>query len=34
MNKLEPIVHGIVIAAMMYGMYGVIKLFVMAYKYF
>jgi len=34
MNKLDPIVHGIVIAAMMYGMYGVIKLFLMAYKYF
>jgi len=34
MNKLEPIVHGIVIAAMMYGMYGVIKLFVMMYQYF
>jgi hypothetical protein len=33
MNKLEPIVHAIVIAAMMYGMYGVIKLFVMMYKY-
>jgi hypothetical protein len=33
MNKLEPIVHAIVIAAMMYGMYGVIKLFVMMFKY-
>jgi hypothetical protein len=34
MNKLEPIVHGIVIAAMMYGIYGVIKLLIVVYKFF
>lgn len=34
MNKLEPIVHAIIIAAMMYGIYGVIKLYIMIYKVF
>jgi hypothetical protein len=34
MSKLEPIVNGIVIAAMMYGIYGVIKLLIVAYKFF
>ena len=33
MNKLEPIVHAIVIMAMIYGIYGVVKLYVMAYKF-
>ncbi len=34
MNKLEPIVHAIVIMAMIYGIYGVVKLYVMAFRYF
>ena len=34
MNKLDPIVHAIVIMAMMYGIYGVIKLYLMTYRYF
>ena len=34
MNKLEPIVNGIVVAAIMYGIYGVMKLLIVAYKFF
>ena len=34
MNKLDPIVHAIIIASMMYGIYGVIKLYVIAYTFF
>lgn len=34
MNKLDPIVHAIIIMAMMYGIYGAIKLYFVAYRFF
>jgi hypothetical protein len=34
MNKLEPIVHAIIIASMMYGIYGMIKLLTVSYHFF
>jgi hypothetical protein len=34
MNKLDVIVHGIVIAAMIYGIYGAVKLLIVVSQFF